>query len=1536
MAMKKICSFLFAALIGFGANAQTFTMCTDASTTSLTGNLEDSGGPGADYQNSENCGFLIDPGCADSITLTFNFFETESGFDFFSVYDGSDNTANQLLNTSGSTLPSPVTATSGTMYIEFDSDGSVTDPGFDVSWTVFVSPQSPVTAGFTPSNSNPAYQEAVTFTDNSTSDPNTWFWDFGDGNTSTMQNPVHSYFTSGAQIVTLIASNCDYSDTTTQIITVQAPPFNTSVDTVKMTVSCDGSIASQNITFNNTDVNPFGYEIASELPLDTVLNRTNRFYTRLTNLVPSLFLFSDGVTGTFISDGGNDMYDTGNILNTDISGINDISYSDNLIVNSTNFGTNGKYFTRKNPGLFMLAADLDNVSEFNITGGTGADGGGSIDGSVLTHNQFGSTYRAFINRTYGTTDPSINRMVIVVDNASASHTFPATTDPENHVISNLNGSKRIYYLLFAGTSGLYIDDIQMQLIFEEFVSWLETIPSYVTISPLTDTISASSSSSVNFSFDPNGINVGTYTNRYTIKNTTSPFATYYLYSEVTVTGNGNLSVSDSCLQFGSILQNDTRLDTLNYSNTGCDSFIINSITTTDGAYTVLSYDTVLLPGESAQIVVDFTPSMLGNINANLVINTNANDTILCLEGEAIVPPVILRAEPNPMLVNLACGDSITENLVIYSDGTNSLDLTSGLIGGDGIYDTSTVQYFITGATTTHNFNLTNLGYDSLFLLVAALGDYDGGLANEFIDDVIIDGISLGQAATQQLPNTEWDTTIFVITGPNLASILSDGIISVDIVNGSGVDAFAADLHHVAIYTTGQKWLNGNIPSTSIASGDSLIVPVNFISEGIKAGTYTSTININSNDPVFPTYSIPVQLTITGVAELVALDSCINFGNILNNSTAFDSVAYENLGCDDLILNSISTTDASYSIIRYDTILAPGQSGNIVVSFNPSTLGANNADLIINTNENDTTLCLTGNSILPPVIIRAEPNPMIVNLACGDSIIQNLTIYSDGSNDLNLTSSFIGSEGIYDTSTIEYFTTGATTTHNFNLTNTGFDTLFLIVAALGDFDGALPDEFITDVVVDGISFGQAAIQQLPNSDWDTTLFTITGSNLTTILADGMISIDVVNGAGVDAFAADLHHVAIYSKAQGWISGTIPATTIASGDSINVPVTFRSEGVRAGVYNSSITIQSNDPVFPTYNVPVQLTITGSADYELSDACIDIGVAAPGNTITNTLFYENTGCDDLMVNSITPSNADFTVITFDNLVAPGGTGSVVISFTPSIVGNVNATLNFMTNVHDSIICITAEGTNITSQFSFGAQDSCTTEIAFTNNTIGQSTSWFWDFGDGSTSTLENPSHLFDSIGTFNVTFVSCNSSGCDTSMQMVTSNLVLDYEIEVIGSLDSLGELEFFVSSTLGNVISATWDFGDGSSFPGLNVLHTYSANGTYLVQADIVTSDPCFITLYDTLQIGPDNIFEFSRNDVTIYPNPSSNGIINIKSPKTDRPVDLEIINSIGKVVRTVNNISSYETLTIEADAGIYLVRLKSEGVPVYEQSIILSK
>ena len=78
-------------------------------------------------------------------------------------------------------------------------------------------------ASFNVSKTSPIVGESVYFT-NSSLDANSYEWDFGDGTSSTMANPSHTYYTSGSKLVTLTAysKNRKKSSTATALVEVKA------------------------------------------------------------------------------------------------------------------------------------------------------------------------------------------------------------------------------------------------------------------------------------------------------------------------------------------------------------------------------------------------------------------------------------------------------------------------------------------------------------------------------------------------------------------------------------------------------------------------------------------------------------------------------------------------------------------------------------------------------------------------------------------------------------------------------------------------------------------------------------------------------------------------------------------------------------------------------------------------------------------------------------------------------------------------------------------------------------------------------------------------------------------------------------------------------------------------------------------------------------------------------------------------------------------------------------------------------------------
>ena len=187
-----------------------------------SGTLYDSGGPNGDYGGLEDANVTIAPAGADSVKITFVNFDVEPSsngatfcnYDYLRIYDGP--TLNDpLIGTYCNNFPPPNTITSSgpELTIVFHSDVGLHLSGFEIDWECFYSPDPPVAAF--ESNDTITCSGAIEFTDLSINGPIFWTWDFGDGNSSTDQNPSHIYNNAGTYTVTLTVSNAVGANTAT-------------------------------------------------------------------------------------------------------------------------------------------------------------------------------------------------------------------------------------------------------------------------------------------------------------------------------------------------------------------------------------------------------------------------------------------------------------------------------------------------------------------------------------------------------------------------------------------------------------------------------------------------------------------------------------------------------------------------------------------------------------------------------------------------------------------------------------------------------------------------------------------------------------------------------------------------------------------------------------------------------------------------------------------------------------------------------------------------------------------------------------------------------------------------------------------------------------------------------------------------------------------------------------------------------------------------------------------------------------------------
>lgn len=149
------------------------------------------------------------------------------------------------------------------------------------------------------------------------------------------------------------------------------------------------------------------------------------------------------------------------------------------------------------------------------------------------------------------------------------------------------------------------------------------------------------------------------------------------------------------------------------------------------------------------------------------------------------------------------------------------------------------------------------------------------------------------------------------------------------------------------------------------------------------------------------------------------------------------------------------------------------------------------------------------------------------------------------------------------------------------------------------------------------------------------------------------------------------------------------------------------------------------------------------------------------------------------------------------------------------------------------------------FGVYDSAGTYYFLP--VAGAGYSYFWDFGDGNTSTQAFPSHIYNSNGTYTVClYLGQNGAICDSSCTTITVGGGSACQAYFSAVMDS-NNTAYFVNMNSGPALQYVWSFGDGNSGSGINPVHNYANPGTYLVCLTVFGPN-CQDSYCDSLAVG----------------------------------------------------------------------------------------
>lgn len=151
---------------------------------------------------------------------------------------------------------------------------------------------------------------------------------------------------------------------------------------------------------------------------------------------------------------------------------------------------------------------------------------------------------------------------------------------------------------------------------------------------------------------------------------------------------------------------------------------------------------------------------------------------------------------------------------------------------------------------------------------------------------------------------------------------------------------------------------------------------------------------------------------------------------------------------------------------------------------------------------------------------------------------------------------------------------------------------------------------------------------------------------------------------------------------------------------------------------------------------------------------------------------------------------------------------------------------------------------------------------NTSENADSYTWNFGDGETSTEENPTHTYSKGGTYTVKLTAVSDNGHDLESKNVTvvwpgPAPIAEYSFEKDG-------LTVNFTNASENAVSYKWEFGNNYSSTDESPSHTYTAPGTYTVILTAIGEDGTEVEVSKEISVvpAPKTNFSFGADGLTV--------------------------------------------------------------------------
>ena len=355
-----------------------------------------------------------------------------------------------------------------------------------------------------------------------------------------------------------------------------------------------------------------------------------------------------------------------------------------------------------------------------------------------------------------------------------------------------------------------------------------------------------------------------------------------------------------------------------------------------------------------------------------------------------------------------------------------------------------------------------------------------------------------------------------------------------------------------------------------------------------------------------------------------------------------------------------------------------------------------------------------------------------------------------------------------------------------------------------------------------------------------------------------------------------------------------------------------------------------------VAVYIAVTDSAGFAVPNQVMT-AIERPANSsvIVNTVITDANGVYSDSIGVAPLGSMTYIVSSF------ACTDSVRFAITPNV-----------TWISDTLV-ICGSGSS-SCNYTVSSQVSGAGVTSFSSTYQGSpASSYLWTFGDGTSSTAQNPTHTYSQAGAYYYCLqADACPAVCDSLVVGAPASCNALWTVDSVNSINFAGNIVLWNLSTGGtaiNPLNYIWDWGDGTTSSGQYPMHTYSDTGIYNICLTVI--DPitnCTDTHCDSLGFDANGNLVYKGTIFTgftvmvvdpatigtkemavepqldAYPNPTS-GKLFINS-ETHVIYDVKVFSINGQMIQQLEfNQGNSEPVEINIDQnGVYLVRISTEA------------